>query len=118
MILFPAAKPYPKASSPRHGVQGGYAQNATSSSCSSSSSGYDYSQDAEAAHMAATAILNLSTRCWERPESLSIKQQDAAGKVRPAGKLFPWPALLLPVPGFPFRVRPERSSASRAALTP
>ncbi|KAJ8360926.1 hypothetical protein SKAU_G00174510 [Synaphobranchus kaupii] len=74
-------KPYPKASSPRHGVQGGYAQNASSSSCSSSSSsGYDYSQDAEAAHMAATAILNLSTRCWERPESLGAKQQDAASK--------------------------------------
>uniref|UniRef100_A0A4W5MNK0 Myelin transcription factor 1 n=1 Tax=Hucho hucho TaxID=62062 RepID=A0A4W5MNK0_9TELE len=49
-------------------------------SSSSSSSGYDYSHDAEAAHMAATAILNLSTRCWERPENLSTKQQDAAGK--------------------------------------
>ncbi|XP_064160425.1 myelin transcription factor 1-like isoform X3 [Anguilla rostrata] len=73
-------KPYPKASSPKHGIPGGYVQNATSSSCSSSSSGYDYSQDAEAAHMAATAILNLSTRCWERPESLNIKQQDAASK--------------------------------------
>uniref|UniRef100_A0A8C4Z3U8 Myelin transcription factor 1a n=1 Tax=Gadus morhua TaxID=8049 RepID=A0A8C4Z3U8_GADMO len=35
--------------------------------------GYDYSHDAEAAHMAATAILNLSTRCWERPENLSNK---------------------------------------------
>ncbi|XP_047224322.1 myelin transcription factor 1 isoform X1 [Girardinichthys multiradiatus] len=34
---------------------------------------YDYSHDAEAAHMAATAILNLSTRCWEKPENLSIK---------------------------------------------
>ncbi|KAF5909044.1 myelin transcription factor 1-like isoform X3, partial [Clarias magur] len=37
---------------------------------------HDYSQDAEAAHMAATAILNLSTRCWERPENLSTKHQD------------------------------------------
>ncbi|KAJ3586383.1 hypothetical protein NHX12_012781, partial [Muraenolepis orangiensis] len=37
---------------------------------------YDYSQDAEAAHMAATAILNLSTRCWEKPENLSTKPQD------------------------------------------
>uniref|UniRef100_A0A8C6NVM6 Myelin transcription factor 1 n=1 Tax=Nothobranchius furzeri TaxID=105023 RepID=A0A8C6NVM6_NOTFU len=36
---------------------------------------YDYSHDAEAAHMAATAILNLSTRCWEKPENLSIKPQ-------------------------------------------
>ncbi|KAG9330499.1 hypothetical protein JZ751_024202 [Albula glossodonta] len=63
-----------------HSVPGGYAPNTTPSSCSSSSSGYDYSQDAEAAHMAATAILNLSTRCWERPESLSTKQQDTASK--------------------------------------
>uniref|UniRef100_A0A1A8F2F4 Myelin transcription factor 1b n=1 Tax=Nothobranchius korthausae TaxID=1143690 RepID=A0A1A8F2F4_9TELE len=37
---------------------------------------YDYSHDAEAAHMAATAILNLSTRCWEKPENLSIKPQN------------------------------------------
>ncbi|XP_061908776.1 myelin transcription factor 1-like isoform X1 [Entelurus aequoreus] len=34
---------------------------------------YDYSHEAEAAHMAATAILNLSTRCWEKPENLSTK---------------------------------------------
>ncbi|XP_074499304.1 myelin transcription factor 1 isoform X4 [Sebastes fasciatus] len=40
---------------------------------SCSSLAYDYSQDAEAAHMAATAILNLSTRCWEKPENLSTK---------------------------------------------
>lgn len=40
---------------------------------------YDYSHDAEAAHMAATAILNLSTRCWEKPENLSTK---APSKVR------------------------------------
>ena len=31
--------------------------------------------------MAATAILNLSTRCWERPENLSTKHQDLASKV-------------------------------------
>ncbi|XP_061544150.1 myelin transcription factor 1-like isoform X6 [Phycodurus eques] len=37
---------------------------------------YDYSHDAEAAHMAATAILNLSTRCWEKPENLSTKPQN------------------------------------------
>ncbi|AWP09184.1 putative myelin transcription factor 1-like [Scophthalmus maximus] len=42
--------------------------------------GYDYSQDAEAAHMAATAILNLSTRCWERPETLSTKPSDPCAK--------------------------------------
>ncbi|KAJ8257336.1 hypothetical protein GJAV_G00184500 [Gymnothorax javanicus] len=71
-------KPFPKASSPSHNLPGGYAKNASSSS--SSSSGYDYSHDAEAAHMAATAILNLSTRCWERPENLSTKQQDLAIK--------------------------------------
>uniref|UniRef100_A0A3Q2QLU0 Myelin transcription factor 1a n=1 Tax=Fundulus heteroclitus TaxID=8078 RepID=A0A3Q2QLU0_FUNHE len=45
-----------------------------------SSSGYDYSQDAEAAHMAATAILNLSTRCWERPETCSTKPQEPCTK--------------------------------------
>ena len=67
----PSAKPFPKASSPSHSLSGGYAKSA--SSASSSSSGYDYSHDAEAAHMAATAILNLSTRCWERPENLSNK---------------------------------------------
>uniref|UniRef100_H3C9Q3 Myelin transcription factor 1 n=1 Tax=Tetraodon nigroviridis TaxID=99883 RepID=H3C9Q3_TETNG len=43
---------------------------------------YDYSQDAEAAHMAATAILNLSTRCWEKPENLSTRAQDkSAGEM-------------------------------------
>ncbi|XP_051961775.1 myelin transcription factor 1 isoform X2 [Xyrauchen texanus] len=47
----------------------------------SSSSSYDYSHDAEAAHMAATAILNLSTRCWERPENLSIRQQDKSMEI-------------------------------------
>lgn len=31
--------------------------------------------------MAATAILNLSTRCWEMPENLSMKPQDLPGKV-------------------------------------
>ncbi|XP_069506933.1 myelin transcription factor 1 isoform X8 [Ambystoma mexicanum] len=40
---------------------------------------FDYTHDAEAAHMAATAILNLSTRCWEMPENLSAKQ-DLPGK--------------------------------------
>ncbi|XP_072224058.1 myelin transcription factor 1 isoform X2 [Leuresthes tenuis] len=42
----------------------------------SSALAYDYSHDAEAAHMAATAILNLSTRCWEKPENLSTKPQN------------------------------------------
>ena len=43
--------------------------------------GFDYSHDAEAAHMAATAILNLSTRCWEMPENLSTTPQDLPSKV-------------------------------------
>ncbi|XP_037017488.2 myelin transcription factor 1 [Artibeus jamaicensis] len=41
---------------------------------------FDYAHDAEAAHMAATAILNLSTRCWEMPENLSTKPQDVPSK--------------------------------------
>ncbi|XP_050951984.1 myelin transcription factor 1 isoform X1 [Labeo rohita] len=70
------SKPFPKASSPSHSLSGGY----TKSSSSSTSSGYDYTHDAEAAHMAATAILNLSTRCWERPENLSTRQPEQASK--------------------------------------
>uniref|UniRef100_A0AAR2K3L7 Myelin transcription factor 1 domain-containing protein n=1 Tax=Pygocentrus nattereri TaxID=42514 RepID=A0AAR2K3L7_PYGNA len=65
-----------KSSSPSQSLSGSYAK----SSSSSTSSGYDYSHDAEAAHMAATAILNLSTRCWERPENLSTKHQEQASK--------------------------------------
>lgn len=76
-ILLLTAKPFPKAPSPSHSLSGGY----TKSSSSSTSSGYDYTHDAEAAHMAATAILNLSTRCWERPENLSTRQPDQASKV-------------------------------------
>ncbi|XP_034027977.1 myelin transcription factor 1 isoform X3 [Thalassophryne amazonica] len=60
---FKTAKPsFPKSPSPSLSLHG-YGK----------SSAYDYSHDAEAAHMAATAILNLSTRCWEKPENLSIK---------------------------------------------
>lgn len=41
--------------------------------------------------MAATAILNLSTRCWEMPENLSTKQQEAPGKVSGVGtESFRW----------------------------
>ncbi|XP_076874543.1 myelin transcription factor 1 isoform X3 [Brachyhypopomus gauderio] len=75
----PTSETSPKAfkpSSPSQSLSGGYAK----SSSSSTSSGYDYSHDAEAAHMAATAILNLSTRCWERPENLSTKHPDQATK--------------------------------------
>ncbi|XP_054397972.1 myelin transcription factor 1 isoform X6 [Pongo abelii] len=69
------SKPFPKASSPRHSPSSSYVR-----STSSSSAGFDYSHDAEAAHMAATAILNLSTRCWEMPENLSTKPQDLPSK--------------------------------------
>ncbi|KAG8447196.1 hypothetical protein GDO86_014602 [Hymenochirus boettgeri] len=69
------SKPFPKAPSPSHSPSSSYVK-----STSSSSSGFDYTHDAEAAHMAATAILNLSTRCWEMPENLSTKQQDTPNK--------------------------------------
>ncbi|XP_062886830.1 myelin transcription factor 1-like isoform X5 [Mobula hypostoma] len=64
------SKPFSKASSPSHSMSTNYVKS------SSSSSNYDYAHEAEAAHMAATAILNLSTRCWEMPENLSTKHQD------------------------------------------
>uniref|UniRef100_A0A8C5QDP6 Myelin transcription factor 1 n=1 Tax=Leptobrachium leishanense TaxID=445787 RepID=A0A8C5QDP6_9ANUR len=70
------SKPFPKASSPNHSPSSSYIK----STSSSSSSGFDYTHDAEAAHMAATAILNLSTRCWEMPENLSTKHQDLPSK--------------------------------------
>lgn len=55
-----------------------------SSTCSKSS--FDYAHDMEAAHMAATAILNLSTRCREMPQNLSTKPQDlCAARVGPPG---------------------------------
>ncbi|XP_051502151.1 myelin transcription factor 1-like protein isoform X1 [Myxocyprinus asiaticus] len=50
------------------------AESSASSTCSKSS--FDYTHDIEAAHMAATAILNLSTRCREMPQSLSGKTLD------------------------------------------
>ncbi|XP_042197896.1 myelin transcription factor 1 [Callorhinchus milii] len=68
------SKPFPKATSPSHSLSSNYVKS------SSSSGGYDYAHDAEAAHMAATAILNLSTRCWEMPENLSTKHQDLPSK--------------------------------------
>uniref|UniRef100_A0A8C6PI11 Myelin transcription factor 1 like n=1 Tax=Nothobranchius furzeri TaxID=105023 RepID=A0A8C6PI11_NOTFU len=45
-----------------------------SSTCSKSS--FDYTHDMEAAHMAATAILNLSTRCREMPHGMGGKPPD------------------------------------------
>ncbi|XP_040009825.1 myelin transcription factor 1 [Xiphias gladius] len=59
---------FPKSTSPSLSLHG-YGK-------SSSTLAYDYSHEAEAAHMAATAILNLSTRCWEKPENLSTKPQN------------------------------------------
>uniref|UniRef100_A0A8C1CYZ5 Myelin transcription factor 1 like n=1 Tax=Cyprinus carpio carpio TaxID=630221 RepID=A0A8C1CYZ5_CYPCA len=50
-----------------------------SSTCSKSS--FDYTHDMEAAHMAATAILNLSTRCREMPQSLSGKPLEICTQV-------------------------------------
>ncbi|XP_037550903.1 myelin transcription factor 1-like protein isoform X1 [Nematolebias whitei] len=56
------------------GGGGGGGGSSASSTCSKSS--FDYSHDMEAAHMAATAILNLSTRCREMPLGMGGKPQD------------------------------------------
>ncbi|XP_051908221.1 myelin transcription factor 1-like, a [Hippocampus zosterae] len=61
---------------------GGGGGSSASSTCSKSS--FDYTHDMEAAHMAATAILNLSTRCRELPHAMGGKthgmmMQSAAG---------------------------------------
>ncbi|XP_037100125.1 myelin transcription factor 1-like, a isoform X1 [Syngnathus acus] len=52
----------------------GGAGSSASSTCSKSS--FDYTHDMEAAHMAATAILNLSTRCRELPHAVGGKMHD------------------------------------------
>ncbi|XP_072898629.1 suppression of tumorigenicity 18 protein isoform X1 [Hemitrygon akajei] len=44
------------------------------------SSIYTYTHDTEATHIAAAAILNLSTRCREMPQNLSTKPQDLSAK--------------------------------------
>ncbi|XP_060680013.1 suppression of tumorigenicity 18 protein [Hemiscyllium ocellatum] len=49
------------------------------------SSIYTYSHDTEATHIAAAAILNLSTRCREIPENLSTKAQDLSTKKEDIG---------------------------------
>ncbi|XP_055490062.1 suppression of tumorigenicity 18 protein isoform X2 [Leucoraja erinacea] len=41
---------------------------------------YSYIQDTETTHIAAAAILNLSTRCREMPQNLSTKPQDLSTK--------------------------------------
>uniref|UniRef100_A0A8C0NJD2 Myelin transcription factor 1 domain-containing protein n=1 Tax=Canis lupus familiaris TaxID=9615 RepID=A0A8C0NJD2_CANLF len=79
------AKRYCKNASPSSSTTSSYAPSSSSnmscgggssasSTCSKSS--FDYAHDMEAAHMAATAILNLSTRCREMPQNLSTKPQD------------------------------------------
>ncbi|TRY83654.1 hypothetical protein DNTS_017546 [Danionella cerebrum] len=70
---FKSKPPFPQASPPSPSLHSSYGK--------SSNIVYDYSHDAEAAHMAATAILNLSTRCWERPENLSIRHQDKSMEI-------------------------------------
>ncbi|XP_057208458.1 myelin transcription factor 1-like, a isoform X4 [Triplophysa rosa] len=82
------AKRYCKTSSPTSSTTSSYAPSSSSLSCGGgrggggggssasstcSKSSFDYTHDMEAAHMAATAILNLSTRCREMPQSLSGK---------------------------------------------
>ncbi|KAG7225203.1 hypothetical protein INR49_014762 [Caranx melampygus] len=59
---------------------GGGGGSSASSTCSKSS--FDYSHDMEAAHMAATAILNLSTRCREMPHGMGGKPQDLCSQPR------------------------------------
>ncbi|XP_029316412.1 myelin transcription factor 1-like protein isoform X3 [Cottoperca gobio] len=58
------------------GAGGGRGGGGSSASSTCSKSSFDYSHDMEAAHMAATAILNLSTRCREMPHGLGGKPQD------------------------------------------
>ncbi|XP_056278055.1 myelin transcription factor 1-like isoform X5 [Pseudoliparis swirei] len=69
---------FPKSPSPSLGLHG-YGK--------SSSLAYDFSQDAEAAHMAATAILNLSTRCWQKPENRSAPLKGPSIEVDENGTL-------------------------------
>ncbi|XP_031177168.1 myelin transcription factor 1-like protein isoform X3 [Sander lucioperca] len=58
------------------GAGGGRGGGGSSASSTCSKSSFDYSHDMEAAHMAATAILNLSTRCREMPHGMGGKPQD------------------------------------------
>ncbi|XP_063771559.1 myelin transcription factor 1-like protein isoform X6 [Pseudophryne corroboree] len=84
------AKRYCKNSSPTSSTTSSYAPSSSSSNMSCgggssasstcSKSSFDYSHDMEAAHMAATAILNLSTRCREMPTNLSTKPPDLCNR--------------------------------------
>ncbi|XP_058469128.1 myelin transcription factor 1-like, a isoform X4 [Solea solea] len=73
------------------GLRGGGGGGGSSASSTCSKSSFDYTHDMEAAHMAATAILNLSTRCREMPHALGVKQSpvddlDDSGAVDVAGQ--------------------------------
>ncbi|XP_078255332.1 myelin transcription factor 1-like protein isoform X9 [Rhinoraja longicauda] len=86
----PETKRFCKNSSSASSTTSSYAPSSSSSSIScgggssasstSSKSSFDYTHDMEAAHMAATAILNLSTRCREMPQNLSTKPQDLCAR--------------------------------------
>ncbi|TRY96407.1 hypothetical protein DNTS_033277 [Danionella cerebrum] len=90
LIIIFFVKRYCKSSSPASSTTSSYAPSSSSLSCGGvgggggggggssasstcSKSSFDYTHDMEAAHMAATAILNLSTRCREMPQSLAGK---------------------------------------------
>uniref|UniRef100_A0A8C4GYV1 Myelin transcription factor 1 domain-containing protein n=1 Tax=Dicentrarchus labrax TaxID=13489 RepID=A0A8C4GYV1_DICLA len=92
------AKRYCKTSSPASSTTSSYAPSSSSSlscgggggssaSSTCSKSSFDYTHDMEAAHMAATAILNLSTRCRELPHALGGKPQDLLTQVSPVGDM-------------------------------
>lgn len=86
----PSSSSYAPSSSSNLSCGGG---SSSSSTCSKSS--FDYTHDMEAAHMAATAILNLSTRCREMPQNLSTKPQDlCSARVRPPGVRATWQVTL------------------------
>ncbi|XP_075454390.1 myelin transcription factor 1-like protein isoform X3 [Ascaphus truei] len=84
------AKRYCKNSSPTSSTTSSYAPSSSSSNMSCgggssasstcSKSSFDYTHDMEAAHMAATAILNLSTRCREMPQNLSSKPPELCAR--------------------------------------
>ncbi|XP_056150568.1 myelin transcription factor 1-like, a [Lampris incognitus] len=90
------AKRYCKTSSPASSTSSSYAPSSSSglswggdssasSTCSKSS--FDYTHDMEAAHMAATAILNLSTRCRELPHTLGGRTHDLLSQRNPDGEV-------------------------------
>lgn len=117
------AKRYCKNASPSSSTTSSYAPSSSSnlscgggssasSTCSKSS--FDYAHDMEAAHMAATAILNLSTRCREMPQNLSTKPQDlCAARVRDPLPPAP-PGARCRAVRAPWSPRPRRSYPSRS----